>query len=134
MITGSFTPTTSGSRGDPNIPTGAKEVAVGSYHAWLVPVGYWGPAYVPPHSAKPRVQGRVIEVSTPGGQIQDLVIGSSGLQQAALILLVPNNLSSLGKLTKPGSSGVSTAEIVRSHSLGTLSHGPLCRCPTLARG
>ncbi len=94
MITASFTPAAPGSKGDPNIPPGAKQVAVGMYQAWLVPVGYWGPPYVPPHSAKPRVEGLVIEVRTPGRQIQDLVIGSSGLSRAALISLVSNNLSS----------------------------------------
>jgi hypothetical protein len=70
--------------GDPHIPRGAREVPLGRYHAWPVPQG---------HSRPGDGAGLVIEGSAPDGQVQDLVIGSSGLSQAALESLVSANLS-----------------------------------------
>lgn len=74
-----------GAATDPNIPRGAPEVAVGGYRAWLTRDGC-GPRG-PQH-------GLVFEMAAPDGQIQDLLIGSSGLSQAAFISLVSANLSS----------------------------------------
>jgi hypothetical protein len=74
-----------GPAGDPNIPRGAPEVAVGAYHAWLTQDGCG--------SRSPQ-HGLVFEMAAPDGQIQDLLIGSSGLSQAAFISLVSANLSS----------------------------------------
>jgi hypothetical protein len=74
-----------GPAGDPNIPRGAPEVAVGAYRAWLSQdgCGSRGPQH-----------GLVFEMAAPDGQIQDLLIESSGLSQAAFISLVSANLSS----------------------------------------
>jgi hypothetical protein len=74
-----------GPSGDPNVPQGAPEVAVGSYHAWLTQdgCGLRGPDH-----------GLVFEMAAADGQIQDLMIESSGLSQAAFISLVSANLSS----------------------------------------
>jgi hypothetical protein len=70
-------------RGDPNLPRDARPVALGHYHAWLIPHGYWrsGGATV------------VIERAEPGGSLQDLVITSSGLSQPAMVSLVSAGLS-----------------------------------------
>lgn len=74
-----------GPAGDPNIPRGAPEVTVGAYHAWLTQDGCG--------SRSPQ-HGLVFEMAAPDGQIQDLMIGSSGLSQAAFISLISANLSS----------------------------------------
>jgi hypothetical protein len=78
-------PSGPGPSGDPNVPPGAPEVAVGRYHAWLTQdgCGLRGPDH-----------GLVFEMAAAGGQIQDLMIESSGLSQAAFISLVSANLSS----------------------------------------
>jgi len=64
--------------GDPEVPRGASEVTVGRYHAWLVPAA-----------------GRQHElvVAAAGGHGPDLMIGASGLSQAALVALVQTSLS-----------------------------------------
>jgi hypothetical protein len=74
-----------GPTGDPNIPPGAPEVAVGAYRAWLTQdgCGLRGPQH-----------GLVFEMAAHDGQIQDLMIESSGLSQAAFISLVSTDLSS----------------------------------------
>ena len=85
QLTAPFSP---GASGDPNIPRGAPEVPVGPYHAWLIPGGC--SVRIPLN----RQHRLVIEMSAPHGQIQDLVIGASGLSPAALTSLVARNLSS----------------------------------------
>ena len=83
MLTPPFRPTAPGSGGDPNIPPGARGIGVGHYHAWLIPDGSGGIALL-------------IEGATRGGgtgQIQDLVINSTGLSQAALVSAVSAGLS-----------------------------------------
>jgi hypothetical protein len=82
QLTAPFRP---GQTGDPNIPRGAPEVAVGAYHAWLTQdgCGSRGPQH-----------GLIFEMAAPDSQIQDLLIESSGLSQAAFISLVAANLSS----------------------------------------
>jgi hypothetical protein len=76
--------------GDPYIPRGARQVRLGRYRAWLVPPGYSRPG---------DGAGLVIEGAAPDRRVQDLVIGSSGLSQAALVSLVSANLS---KAALPG--------------------------------
>jgi hypothetical protein len=86
MLTPPFRPTASGSGGDPNIPPGARGIGVGHYHAWLIPGG----------SGRPGGITLLIEGATRGGgtgQIQDLVINSTGLSQAALVSAVSAGLS-----------------------------------------
>jgi hypothetical protein len=85
QLTAPFSP---GTAGDPNIPRGAPEVMVGPYHAWLIPGGC--SSRIPLN----RQHQLVIEMSAAHGQIQDLVIGASGLAPDALISLVARNLSS----------------------------------------
>ena len=85
QLTAPFSP---GTTGDPNIPRGAPVVTVGPYHAWLIPGGC--SVRIPLN----RQHQLVIEMSAPHGQIQDLVIGASGLSPAALASLVARNLSS----------------------------------------
>ena len=85
QLTAPFSP---GTTGDPDIPRGAPEVTVGPYHAWLIPGGC--STRIP----LSRQHQLVIEMSAPHGQIQDLVIGASGLSPAALTALVARNLSS----------------------------------------
>jgi hypothetical protein len=85
QLTAPFSP---GATGDPNIRRGAPEVTVGPYHAWLIPGG------CSTHIPLDRQHRLVIEMSAPHGQIQDLVIGASGLSPAALTALVARNLSS----------------------------------------
>jgi len=78
--------------GDPNIPPGAREVTVGTYHAWLLPRAYWEP-----RSADGKVaqeNGLVIESPAGEGQVRDLVIGCTGLSRGALVSLVATGLSS----------------------------------------
>jgi hypothetical protein len=79
-----FTPQFNPRRADPNVSRGAKEVTVGPYRAWLAPRGY-----------SPAGDGTalLIEGDAAGGQIRDLVIGASGLPQAALVSLVSAGLS-----------------------------------------
>jgi hypothetical protein len=74
-----------GTFGDPNVPQGAPEVAVGGYHAWLTQDGCGSRG--PDH-------GLVFEMAAADGRIQDLMIESSGLSQDAFIALVSANLSS----------------------------------------
>jgi hypothetical protein len=74
-----------GPAGDPNIPRGAPEVAVGAYHAWLTQGGC---------GSRDPQYGLVFEMAAAGGRIQDLMIESSGLTRAAFISLVSANLSS----------------------------------------
>jgi hypothetical protein len=81
LLTSPFSP---GGAGDPNIPRGARKVPLGRYQAWGISSGY---------SRSSGETGLVIEGPAPGGQIQDLVIGASGLSQAALVSLVSANLS-----------------------------------------
>jgi hypothetical protein len=68
-----------GHQADPNVPRGATEITVGHGRAWLVP----------------GAQGRaalVVAGDAAGGQVRDLVIGASGLSQAALVSLVSDGL------------------------------------------
>lgn len=76
-------PFISGMRGDPNLPRDARPVALGHYHAWLVPHGYW----------RPGGATVVIERAEPGGRLQDLVITSVGLSPSAMVSLVSAGLS-----------------------------------------
>jgi hypothetical protein len=82
QLTAPFRP---GPAGDPNIPRGARKVAVGAYHAWLTQGGC---------GSRDPQYGLVFEMAAPDGRIQDLMIESSGLSQAAFITLVSANLSS----------------------------------------
>ena len=66
-------------RADPNVPRGAKEVTVGHYRAWLAPRGY-----------SPAGDGAALLIEEGD---RDLVIGASGLSQAALVSLVSAGLS-----------------------------------------
>jgi hypothetical protein len=79
MLTPPFKPT----GGDPSIPRGARSITVGRYHAWLIPDGYGRSGRV----------ALVIEGPVRSGQIQDLVINSTGLSRAALISAVSAGLS-----------------------------------------
>ena len=83
LLTPPFTPKAPGIGGDPNIPPGARGVTVGRYHAWLIPDGYGRPGGVT----------LVIEGAAGPGQIQDLVIGSTGMSRAALVSAVSAGLS-----------------------------------------
>ena len=83
LLTPPFTPKESGSAGDPNIPPGARGITVGRYHAWLIPDGY----------GRPGGETLLIEGTTGTGQIQDLVINSTGMSQAALVSAVSAGLS-----------------------------------------
>jgi hypothetical protein len=83
MLTPPFKPKAPGSGGDPNIPHGARSITVGRYHAWLIPDGYGRSGGV----------AVVIEGPARSGQIQDLVINSTGLSRAALISVVSAGLS-----------------------------------------
>ncbi len=74
-----LTPPFSPRHADPNLPRGAKEVAVGRYRAWVVPGGY----------APAGVRAALIVE----GKRQDLVIGASGLSQPALTSLVSSGLA-----------------------------------------
>jgi hypothetical protein len=75
FLTPSFRP----GQADPNIPRGATEVTVGHGRAWLVPHAQGGAALV-------------VAGDAAGGQVRDLVIGASGLSQAALVSLVSDGL------------------------------------------
>lgn len=83
LLTPPFKPKAPGSRGDPNIPRGARGITVGHYHAWLIPAGY---------GRSGRVT-LVIEGAAGTGQMQDLVIDSTGLSRAALVSAVSAGLS-----------------------------------------
>jgi hypothetical protein len=86
MLTPPFRPAAPGSRGDPNIPRDAQGITVGRYRAWLVPGGYGQPGRIT----------LVIEGTARGkvtGQLQDLVINSTGLSRAALVSAVSAGLS-----------------------------------------
>jgi hypothetical protein len=86
MLTPPFRPTAPGSGGDPNIPAGARVIAVGRYQAWLIAGG----------SGRPNGITLVIEGKARGGvagQIQDLVIDSTGLSRSALVSAVSAGLS-----------------------------------------
>ena len=84
LLTSPFTPRAPGSGGDPNIPPGARGVTVGRYHAWLIPNGFG-----PPGGVALVIEGP----ATATGQIQDLVINSTGLSGAALVSAVSAGLS-----------------------------------------
>jgi hypothetical protein len=86
LLTPPFRPGAAGNGGDPNIPPGAQGITVGRYHAWVLPDGYGRPGGVT----------LVIEEAAGGkvtGQIQDLVINSTGLSRAALLSAVSAGLS-----------------------------------------
>ena len=83
LLTPPFKPKAPGSRGDPNIPRGAQAITVGHYHAWLIPAGY----------ARSGGVTLVIEGAAGTGQVQDLVIDSTGLSSAALVSAVSADLS-----------------------------------------
>jgi len=83
LLTPPFKPKAPGSRGDPNIPRGARGITVGHYHAWLIPAGY----------ARSGGVTLVIEGVAGTGQVQDLVIDSTGLSSAALVSAVSADLS-----------------------------------------
>ena len=76
-------PFISSTRGDPNLPRDARPVALGHYHGWLIPNGYW----------RPSGTTVVIERAVPGGRLQDLVVTSAGLSPPAMISLVSAGLS-----------------------------------------
>jgi hypothetical protein len=86
MLTPPFRPTTPGSQADPNIPTGARVIAVGRYQAWLISGG----------SGQPSGITLIIEGKARGvaaGQTQDLMITSTGLSRSALVSAVSAGLS-----------------------------------------
>ena len=83
LLTPPFKPKAPGSRGDPNVPRGARGITVGHYHAWLIPPGY----------ARSGGVTLVIEGAAGTGRMQDLVINSTGLSRAALISAVSAGLS-----------------------------------------
>jgi hypothetical protein len=91
LLTPPFAPS-AGLNGDPNIPSGSQEVAVGSYRAWLVPRGYWQPYAA---DGRPVAEnGLVVQDAVGHGQVRDLVIGCTGLSRAAFVSLVATGLSS----------------------------------------
>ncbi|MGH9106686.1 MAG: hypothetical protein ACRDZX_12785, partial [Acidimicrobiales bacterium] len=91
LLTPPFTPSP-GRNGDPNIPTGSEEIAVGTYRAWLMPRGYWQPYAI---DGKPvEENGLVVQSEVDDGQVRDLVIGCTGLSRAAFVSLVGRGLSS----------------------------------------
>jgi hypothetical protein len=78
-----LTPPLSPGQADPNVPRGAKEVTVGGYRAWLAPRGY-----------APSGDGAALVIEGNQDLVsQDLVIGASGLSQAALVSLVSAGLA-----------------------------------------
>jgi len=83
LLTPPFRPKAPGSRGDPNIPQGARGITIGRYHAWLIPAGYGRSGGVT----------LVIEGAAGTGQRQDLVINSTGMSRAALVSAVSAGLS-----------------------------------------
>jgi hypothetical protein len=86
LLTPPFRPQAPGSGGDPNIPRGARSITAGRYHAWLIADGYGRPGRVTlvvEGAARSRVTG----------QIQDLVISSTGLSRASLLSAVSAGLS-----------------------------------------
>jgi hypothetical protein len=83
LLTPPFEPKVPGSKGDPNIPRGARGITVGHYHAWLVPAGYGRSGGVT----------LVIEGTAGTGQMQDLVINSTGMSRTALVSAVSAGLS-----------------------------------------
>ena len=83
LLTPPFKPKAPGSRGDPNVPRGARGITVGHYHAWLIPPGY----------ARSGGVTLVIEGAAGTGQMQDLVIDSTGLSSAGLVSAVSAGLS-----------------------------------------
>ena len=92
LLTPPFRPRSKVADGDPNVPLGAEEVTVGTYHAWLMPPGYWQPYS---SDGKPvEENGLVIESPAGDGEIRDLVIGCTGLSCARFVSLVATGLSS----------------------------------------
>jgi hypothetical protein len=87
MLTPPFRPTAPGSGGDPNLPPGGRGITVGRYHAWLIPAGYGRPGGITLVIEGSPARGKVT------GQIQDLVISSTGLSRAALVSAVSAGLS-----------------------------------------
>jgi hypothetical protein len=91
LLTAPFSPFP-GQDGDPNIPPGSHEVAVGPYRAWLMPRGHWQPYAA---DGRPVAEnGLVVQDAVGNGQVRDLVIGCTGLSRAALVSLVAKGLSS----------------------------------------
>ena len=84
LLTPPFRPTAPGSGGDPNIPHGARGITVGRYHAWLIPAGDGQPG---------GITTLLIEGPVRTGQVQDLVIRSTGMSRAALVSAVAAGLS-----------------------------------------
>ena len=82
-----LTPAFGPGQADPIVPRGAKEVTVGRYHAWLAPRGYASSYH---HGAG---DGAALLIEAGAAQGRDLVIGASGLSQAALVSLVSAGLS-----------------------------------------
>lgn len=76
-------PFTSDAREGLNLPRDARPVALGHYHAWLAPHGYW----------RPGGATVIIERPEPGGRLQDLIITSAGLSPPAMVSLVSAGLS-----------------------------------------
>jgi hypothetical protein len=76
-------PFTAGTREGLNLPRDARPVALGHYHAWLIPHGYW----------RPGGATVVIERPEPGGRLQDLIITSAGLSPPAMVSLISAGLS-----------------------------------------
>lgn len=83
LLTPPFKRTAPGSGGDPNIPRGARGISVGHYHAWLIPAG----------DGRSGGVTLVIEGASGTGQMQDLVISSTGMSRAALVSAVSAGLS-----------------------------------------
>lgn len=83
LLTPPFRPTAPGAGGDPNIPPGARGITAGRYHAWLIPAGHGQPGGVT----------LLIEGPVRTGQVQDLVINSTGMSRAALVSAVAAGLS-----------------------------------------
>jgi hypothetical protein len=91
LLTPPFTPSAR-LNGDPNIPPGSQEVAVGHYRAWLMPRGYWQPYAA---DGRPVAEnGLVVQDAVGNGQVRDLVIGCTGLSKDAFLALVAKGLSS----------------------------------------
>ena len=74
-----FLPPAGPGRPGPGVPSGAAEVTVGPYRAWLAPPGY-----------VPSGDGPALVIE---GEGRDLVIGASGLPRSALVSLVSAGLS-----------------------------------------
>ena len=84
-----FRPPAKPGRASPDVPSGATEVAVGPYRAWLAP-----PGYVPSGDGSALVRTALVGTALViEGNGRDLVIGASGLPRSALVSLVSAGLS-----------------------------------------